>query len=114
MQKSKADHQDEMDDDDDDNDEFQSGKNNAMNRRPAFSKKLVKSGKNEGSSDNKSKFKGKRFKTEIKRPEQILKQRKDKEKKMQKNLPKNIKKKRSRDSGGSSGPRKGQSFRKRK
>lgn len=101
MRKSKVEHQENDDDDDNDasdNDSFaRNGSKNNLKRKPAFSKKLVKSGKNEAPRAQIPK--GKRFKSELKRPEQILKERKAREKKMQKNLPKNIRKKRQKEGG---------------
>ena len=64
------------------------GKELPTNRRPAFSKRLVKVGKNAAPRFEPKMMKGKRFKSEIKRPEQILKARKVKEAKQNKFAPK--------------------------
>lgn len=111
MRKSKTDHQDNDDDEASDTDVYARERNNGTNRRPAFSKKLIKAGKNEGPRGA-AVTKGKRFRSEIKRPEEILKQRKIKEKNMAKNVPKGMRKKRQRDGGGKGGKTKGFSKRK--
>jgi len=104
MQKSKTNHDD--DDEGSDDDSYARNGTDDSKRKPAFSKRLVKTGKND--TPHAPLVKGRRFKTEIKRPEQILKERKVKEKKLTKNLPKNMRKKRQKDSG------KGRSSHKRK
>jgi len=109
MQKSKVEHQASSEDGEGSDGDVHA-KDDASMRRPAFSKKLVKIGKNAAPST--STGKRKRFKTEIKRPEQILKQRKEKEKKLQKNLPKTMRKKGQKGGGG--GGKKGSFRQKRK
>lgn len=113
MQKSKAasqsDDEEEMEGDGE-GDSFVRKGSDPMSRRPAFSKKLVKSGKNERAGSGKDggeRKRGMRFRTELKRPEEILKQRKLKEKKMQKNMPKGMRKKRGREGAGGGGGFKG-------
>ncbi|ODN02763.1 ATP-dependent RNA helicase DDX54 [Orchesella cincta] len=95
MRKSKTDV--DNDDEGSDDDSFARNSNDDSKRKPAFSKRLVKTGKND--APHAPLAKGRRFKTEIKRPEQILKERKVKEKKLMKNLPKNMRKQRQNDSG---------------
>lgn len=71
------------DDDNSDGDDFTKKGTNPAFRGSAFSKRLVKTGKNDGpgSSGSTGRQKGVKFNTELKRPEQILKDRKVKEKK---------------------------------
>ncbi|CAG7816309.1 unnamed protein product [Allacma fusca] len=101
QEKSKATQQMEADSDDD-GDNFARKGVDPSRRRPAFSSRLMKAGKNEAAQKG-------RFKSEIKRPEQILKARKVKEAKQKKHNPKSGKKGGKSRSGGAGGG-KGSSF----
>jgi len=106
-ERSKVEQQEEGDEDDV-NDDYQTKGSNPAYRSPAFSRRLVKTGKNEAPAAATGSVKGKgvKFNSELKRPEQILKDRKVKEKKRLKNTSSKSKKKKSghsRNSGGGFG-----------
>jgi len=104
-EKSKVDKQrDAEDNDDDDNDQISRKGPQDANRKPTFSKKPVG---NNSTSRGAVEKKSTRFKSEIRRPEQILKTRKDKEKKlMQKSKGKKGKKGKGNKGGFSGGGKK--------
>lgn len=99
-EKSKVENRtDDNSDADSDADDFTTKGSNPAFRSAAFSRRLVKTGKNEAPGGGTMKKKGQKFNAEMKRPEQILKQRKVKEKNRMKNQSKSSKKKKGKKGG---------------